>query len=36
VRPFLREIPTVAIVAEATDGRVALPLIARINPTSPL
>jgi len=32
VRPFLREIPTVAIVAEATDGRVALPLIAAHQP----
>jgi len=32
LRPFLREIPTVAIVAEATDGRVALPLIAAHQP----
>src|SRR5258708_17193990 len=32
LRPLLREIPTVAIVAEATDGRVALPLIAAHQP----
>ncbi|HEY6853341.1 MAG TPA: response regulator transcription factor [Gemmatimonadales bacterium] len=32
LRPILREIPTVAIVAEATDGRVALPLIATHQP----
>jgi DNA-binding NarL/FixJ family response regulator len=32
LRPLLREIPTVAIVAEASDGRVALPLIAAHQP----
>lgn len=32
LRPLLREIPTIALVAEATDGRVALPLIAAHQP----
>jgi len=32
LRPLLREIPTVAVVAETTDGRVALPLIAAHQP----
>ncbi len=32
LRPLLRKIPTVPIVAEATDGRVALPLIAAHQP----
>lgn len=32
LRSLLRDIPTVALVAEATDGRVALPLIATHQP----
>ena len=32
LRPLLREIPTLAIVAETTDGRVAVPLIAAHQP----
>ncbi len=32
LRPLLREIPTVTIVAEVTDGRAALPLIAAHQP----
>ncbi len=32
LRPLLREIPTVAIVAEAADGRAALPVIAAHQP----
>jgi len=32
LRPVLRELPSVEIVAEATDGRAALPLIASLQP----
>lgn len=32
LRPLLRELPSIAIVAEATDGRAALPLIASLRP----